>query len=512
MSLKQINPHFLRQFSTVGTLFCIFGSFLLVKLNLFQALEYGDDIYNSVQISLSLSRGWSLFFYNNIGPCAHLHNYFLLLLQAPMIERIGAIGFLLVYILLLPFGLICLRSKISAAREFYLPMLVVVAGPIGFWLWDSPYQGWNTELLYLPLTLLLSITLVVNSRFAWLWGTFMVLNKEDGPLLVGIILILWLLMKEPLSTSRFEWKNWFCRHRYHIVCIAGATIILFAGNLYMLHLLSPCSDNRLLSALQLISQMLAERTHCIELLAIIMRTILLLFSGWIAFSFLVTFFQFLILLGITTPLIIIGLIGGAAYGINGPSYLGPTWTERFVEIWSCLIAVGIFSFRQNSPNSIRSMFSSQLRFIVVSVLSCIMQGIFLLSFCEYNLIDRVFRAGLNLWPSESVVTLEPAERRLLGSLAQTLNKETLMMVDERLQFWFQLHNTITPRGLMLANVSPSVGICSNAPWLSPLTPEGYCEKLFRNANYPVVSQCKTNHLEILFVEDLPVTFDKSVCY
>ncbi|MCB0360373.1 MAG: hypothetical protein KDD44_12080, partial [Bdellovibrionales bacterium] len=133
------------------------------KAYFFENLQYTYDLLNSVQISTSLVQERPIFHYPNAGAASYTHNYVLLLALGPLVQRYGA------YALFATLSLFILLSGVAAVRliceepqerkQFRLGVVVALMffGPMAYWIYDDSPNGFNIEILYLPLALLFAV-------------------------------------------------------------------------------------------------------------------------------------------------------------------------------------------------------------------------------------------------------------------------------------------------------------------------------------------------------------------
>jgi hypothetical protein len=163
----------------------------LCKALLFRGLEYvHTDFFGFVEMSRSLFQHGELLRDNVYGYHAAIHNYYLMLLFAPLTLPLGAYG------LVLGLALVHLAAVLRAASAPSLDdaARVVVLGaslsPIAFFVFDNPVVGFNPELSYPPLAVLFALDLREGRfRRALVPAALASLAKEDGVVLCASVLV-----------------------------------------------------------------------------------------------------------------------------------------------------------------------------------------------------------------------------------------------------------------------------------------------------------------------------------
>ncbi len=132
----------------------------LCKALLFRGLEYyHTDFFGFIEMSRSLFQSGELLRDNVYGHHAAIHNYYILLAFSPLTLGLGAHGLIL--------GLVLLHAaavlRVAFAATLDLPGRVAVLGgylsPIAYAVFDNSVVGFNPELCYPPLCVLLAIEL-----------------------------------------------------------------------------------------------------------------------------------------------------------------------------------------------------------------------------------------------------------------------------------------------------------------------------------------------------------------
>ncbi len=264
--------------------------FLIYKILRFDALGYSfNDMYAFVQMSCSWMDGRP-FMYDNIWSYHHrIHNYYTVLLWGPLCYVLGAKGLFLAQtaLLLLAYWLTnrhLIRLSVSVyARAASL--LVLLLGPISFWLNDHPNIGWHTELTYLPAALLFGVSLGsrVKGELRRVWvvlaGLFLILVKEDGAVLAllihGSAVALRCfdqadrenLPKHPLVGLLTNGRFWAVIIGWSVVFVAGMVWIAAKNNF---------AEPRLRNALQLMVSYADEWAFWRQMIVLLGQSLLLL--------------------------------------------------------------------------------------------------------------------------------------------------------------------------------------------------------------------------------------------
>ena len=170
---------------------------------------------------------------------------------------------------------LCIRQVPVWARCALL--LVVLLGPVAFWLNDHPNIGWHTELTYLPLALYFALALTSRSQYRLGWviltGLLITLVKEDGAVLAALIHLSWLalsFLRQPgrsiaaLTTRRPFWQ------------ISLLWMFVFVVGMIWLSAKNKAPEPRLQHALTLLAQNIGTRIFWKEMGKLVLSVGLLL--------------------------------------------------------------------------------------------------------------------------------------------------------------------------------------------------------------------------------------------
>lgn len=360
--------------------------FLIYKLMRFDALGYSfNDMYAFVQMSCSWMDGRP-FMYDNIWSYHHrIHNYYTVLLWGPLCYTLGANGLFIVQtaLLLLAYWLTNRHLiRMSAPVHARAALLVVLLlGPISFWLNDHPNIGWHTELTYLPAALFFGVALgakglergvgqgVRRKEVLWvvLAALFLVLVKEDGAVLALLIHASAEVLryfdrtdrehspKHPLVGLLTNGRLWAVIVGWSVVFVAGMVWIAAKNNF---------AEPRLRNALQLMASYADEWAFWRQMVVLLGQSLLLLvpvaglifgltrllrprtkIAVWVSW-----------LAGILV-LTVLNVVQSAHY-IDQPLFylVSLTWPPRFVLLWGfsaafLVLVITTFSHRSGPVNA-----------------------------------------------------------------------------------------------------------------------------------------------------------------
>lgn len=191
--------------------------FFIVKILHFCKLDYQSDLFSHIQTSRSWLQGRPIMFENNYGDHAIYHNYFFNLLMGPFALWWGAYGIfisqfaLYLWAIWISFPIIYSPTATTAKNLIYFTFYIgIFFGPYAFWLYDDPWFGFHTEMLYIPLSIIfISSLLKKHTFFSILSALFILLVKEDGAVLLACLHLLFFTYKwQTGSIIRAEWlKN-----------------------------------------------------------------------------------------------------------------------------------------------------------------------------------------------------------------------------------------------------------------------------------------------------------------
>jgi hypothetical protein len=182
----------------------------LCKALLFRGLEYfHTDFFGFLEMSRSLFQSGELLRDNTWGHHLAIHNYYLMLAFTPLTLPLGGYGLVLGLVLLHLVAVLRAAHAPSLDLAGRVVVLGACLGPIAYAVFDNTVVGFNPELGYPPLALLLALDLQEGrTRRAIVPAVLAVLVKEDGVVLVACVLVacfaprLWALRRGPVAERR----------------------------------------------------------------------------------------------------------------------------------------------------------------------------------------------------------------------------------------------------------------------------------------------------------------------
>lgn len=322
--------------------------FFLFKVFSFQALYYTyNDLYIFLQNSCSWMDGRPLLYENIWGYDDRIHNNYSMLLWGPLIYGFGAYGAFAVQtgLTILSYSLLLRKmTRKMAAQDVWLALAVLLLGPVWIWLNEHPGIGWHPELTYFPLSILFLLALLQNrTALTWLAGAMLVLVKEDGALLAGVIHLAFLGINYLIVNPK---KSVFglLGQRHFWVVLAGWAGLFVAGMLFLSwknHAAEP--EPRLQQALTAFRSGIHDATFIkIHLLLLFKTVLLLLPTGWmLLYSLRRTGWKqagtIALIYGVALlPLLVSNTVQSATYYGNNPYYdsVSLTWPPRFVLMYA----------------------------------------------------------------------------------------------------------------------------------------------------------------------------------
>ena len=265
--------------STYGIGLILIGFFFLKMLR-FQTLGY---TFNDMYAFLQMSRSWldsRPFMYENIWGYHHrIHNYYTVPLWGPLCRVVGAYGLFAVQATLLAIGYAAVNEQLhrrtTPAWIRHVLLLVILLGPVSFWLNDHPNIGWHTELTYLPFALLFALALLGRSQVAAVVaGLGIVLVKEDGAVLAALIHLTYEGIRFTRRQPARPLWTWLTHGRLWFVLIGW--VILFLAGMAWLGYKNGFAEPRLEMALTLLKNNVGETAFWRQMLTLTGQSMLLL--------------------------------------------------------------------------------------------------------------------------------------------------------------------------------------------------------------------------------------------
>lgn len=418
------------------------GFFLFSKIYLFQHLAYTSDLF----MFLQMSRSWiekGLFLQENCyAGQLPIHNYFLMPLFYLFTGWLGAYGLFLTLWSLIFFALYRLARAVSAPL---LPILFLL--PVAFWVCDHPNYGFGVELIQVPVSLLLALNLLQHrKKESLLWGTLLVLNKEDGVVLLASILI-----SHHWSLYGFkEWTSLFKKIGFCLFIFAFGLIFQKTQGNRTTHVLSVFLNS--LSNFGDIRNWIRGIKVCALLaLPVFIFSIPKQWKRWLPI-FIVGF----------APLAIVGLIGGTEYGSEDWVH-GIHWTIRYALVWGFVLSTLLFlTFRTTQTFNARK---TSLSFLLIALTQ-----IFVLAYYRnYYVWERVLPfAFADKLP---IAALSAQEKKFFTCLSQNLKYRTPIAIEGPFFYYFHQQEIVWPDRIPNASQSPEISICAE---VGRFYPEAMC--------------------------------------
>lgn len=356
----------------------LFVGFFIAKTQLFQKLNYQSDLFSHIQSSRSWLQGRPIMYENNYGHHARYHNYFFNLLMGSFVLWWGAYGIFIfqlgLYIaaLLYTFPYIYYRAQTYFQKVLMgILCLVFFCGPYAYWLYDDPWFGFHTEMLYIPLGLIFSIALLKQNK--WLAIVFAVLIisvKEDGVVLLAALHLLNLFVNK--LQGQISHKKWLL----HSITLGGIYVLLFmAGIVYLKY-----KNNFELSRLDKTFSRAKEFTPS-EIKGYILSVLsgfgllLLPFIVFIGYTKPRSWYFLLYALLLLLPIVVVNFVSGLYYLPHVDFSL--TWVPRFSLVFVFLFVVCMYSVLFFSNTWISKKMTLVLSAIGIGLLLFIAQGFIL---------------------------------------------------------------------------------------------------------------------------------------
>ena len=435
---------------------------LALKCFFFYHLDYSSDLFNFLHLSRTWIEKGALLFDSAYGPVGLQHNFYLMLFFYPLTLALGAYGlFVGLYFFFAAAVFFYLHQAVRfLPRSEIIIFLALLLGPVGFWLFDHPTWGWHLELMYLPLSLFVSVFLIRGkARGALLTALVFLLIKEDGALLALCLFLAWEFLRDPqVSPLSFDYAR-----RKKVLRIMLFWGVLFVAGLALLviqnrFLQEPEVNSETLSRVGLNSFKRADLrisksvSHLFEQLksadgllrnfSMIFFSYALIFSASLCAGWSRAKKIFPVFLVFSFPLLLVNLISSAAY----PEPLwGLTWPPRFVEFWALFLAVFIYiqrqEFKRISPLWI--------------ILSLFMQITILKIDRNYNFLERVFA------PQKTTVSLNypPEVLREIRCLSDSLPSRKSVILAAPLYGIFHFHDILVRGQTQGVFSEPVLSIC-----------------------------------------------------
>jgi hypothetical protein len=210
--------------------------FLLVKITLYEGMSYSSDFFSHLQSSYTWFTEGSFLYETIYGATNAIHSYYTILLFSPLTILFFGHGLIVGVWLFSLVALICIWQikQFSTIDKTSLSALLV--SPVGFYLFDNQYYGFNIETLFLPLCVLW-LCARLNNKGSLLVSVLIVLTKEDGIVLLWSLYAIELILKSDGSLLQLmrdkAWRKRFIK----------LTVVCFLGFIFSMMLLSQQAEN-----------------------------------------------------------------------------------------------------------------------------------------------------------------------------------------------------------------------------------------------------------------------------
>ncbi|GAB3542944.1 hypothetical protein [Spirosoma fluminis] len=331
--------------STYWICLALLGLFVF-KILRFQTLSYTfNDMYAFIQMSHSWMDGRPFMYENIWGYHHNIHNYYTVLLWGPLCHFFGAYGLFAAQtgLLLISYAWVNQRLNQREAPNWTrgAVLLVILLGPITFWLNDHPNIGWHTELTYLPFALLFALTLSGKKPWAAVVaGVAIALVKEDGAVVGALIHLTFDRLRYVRQRADWSLGGWLGRRQIWFIAI-GWTLVFVAGMVWLGYK-NDFAEPRLQVALKLIHDNVYSKAFWDQTLRLIGKSLLLLLPVILVLTGLVRQLpgrpqvQLLLMWGIGIGVLtILNFVQSSHYYDQPLFYLvSLTWPPRFVLVWA----------------------------------------------------------------------------------------------------------------------------------------------------------------------------------
>ena len=429
--------------------------FVATKYYLFRQLEYTSDLFSFLQMSQSYLWQRPLFFENAFGSDAiRYHNYFLTPLLAPFAIKLGALGLFVVHGLLMALAAFYILSffghqKVNRLHAASALLLVLLFGPISFYVFDNVNTGWHLDTLFLPLSIIFTAQLMRGSGWKWLSGLALLLVREEGALILWAISMQYLQARQDIKPSK-KIGAFFKQSIFFLVLFLLSLARLWFVQQGLHHLSSVLSESyfeKLFSN----PEVLLDLKGSLNIYLLISGSLLL------ASFYFMSIQSFATLCLILLPLLGTQIIGGLKYS-NFTNY-GPLWAPRLA---GTLAIIGAAMFIDLKFKKIRFQFSgkSTVAFLIFTFLSIFAQYLVLNTQLNYPLEKRIaysdFDRKVNRYYKEK---LTEHEISFLKNLSAELPAYTSIGLNQHLFSFFEKHEIVWMDRYGNAWQMPKIVIC-----------------------------------------------------
>lgn len=493
--------HFQVASVTIASLYCAF------KASIVSGLGYTADMFNFVVMSKSLWLGRPWYFENGRGFGAYLHNNFIVPLLGMVTFPFGVYGI----VLLLAGGLGAASLAIESvahsmpdARAKWIRGLnfAVFLGPVTFWIMDNPVYGFHPELFYVPLTALHAVASIKRSRYVLLSALAICIVRQDGPIVVCTIDLLYLALCETGSHGTVG-KVWV--HALKVLC---AWAFVFVVGLWMLQHFGSPGQVRINQALNHFPELLTASPTRSVALTMLCHSLLFVSSGLlIAASFSPS--RTALAMPFFLPTLGISLIASFAYlpDIQTTVTHGMTWNPRAAIVWSVVVPMALFIICCRPTLS--AVRGKAIVVVGICAVSVVAQASLLWSIRSYNVLERVRDVAIGDLPG---ARLSVEEGKFLDCLARRLPSSTAVAIHGSLAGKFHRFDIMFANGIEHAWTFPEIIVCEtigrlpfeygcNSTLESIVASHGFASQsvegirvAFTNGLDPIVRRCQRGRL------------------
>ncbi len=437
---------------------------LLVKAALFDRLDYLSDLFSFLQMSISVFGGRPLLYENAYGDHRVIHNYYVMPLFYPLTHVLGAYGLFVGHALLLIAAVVSVlalaRADTAEKRVWYWSVVAaLVLGPVSFWIWDDQPYGFHGELLFLPLSVLFTTSLLRRSRAAWLFAALLAFTREEGPIVAWSIHAVYEVTRSDpeLATSARPAAGRIRR----VAAVTATWLLLFCvGMAIQLAIQRGHSSVRDASTAFV---RLAGVWHAPglrgELVASFIDALLLLLTSW-----------FLLLGGLdlrapvaaavcSVAILVPATLGSSFYAVpNALRGHGISWSPRFVMLWGLFAAAWLFSIHSTRTSTLRSRLRRGAIAFALVAASVVAQIAVLETRKQYSLERRIAPIWLG---GGAGAALSRREDQFLRCLGRRLPHPTPVACSGTLFGRFHRQDLVWPERVGTAWRFPALVLCDD---------------------------------------------------
>jgi len=433
---------------------------LIAKSILFQNLEYTSDLFSHLQMSkFSFEKG--LLFTNEWGRMSAIHNCYTILLFSPFTFAFGAYGLFIgttfLYLLAL-WRLIALPDQLQSVQG-KIAIIIAILGPTGFWLFDDPIYGWNLELNFVPMGILLAVSLI-EQKFAWVAvsSILLALTKEDGPVLACTIFVAHEILVRRNSPER---SIPYGETAMRVAKLCALWSVVFFLGLLLIHFQKTYSavagqtdyGGRLISATIRLFDSFNRPDGMNELRSMYVGSLVLISATLVAIPTQLFKVAAAYLLA-SIPIYLIIAIPSFAYA---GTYHGLLWPPRFALLWSLAISLMMFfSSTETKPTTA----ARQAVYLMAIAASLVLQVKALSYYRTYSFIDRIsYPLGLGRGDNLVSSQLSSTEIKFVECLADGVKQPSSVLTEGSLFALFHRHDIVFPAQVHHAWRTPVLAVC-----------------------------------------------------